>query len=440
MNPIDARTVPADPESQRRLREKGLDYRVVDLADYATAVTFAQAVERGFLGGSPSDAEIERVRETWAQRRNVGVYEVDAVPSAHPVGTVNSWVAAMSVPGDSGAGGPARTIPMWAISMVTVAATHRRRGIARALLEGELRAAASAGVPMAGLTVTESTIYGRYGFGPALPVARISIDARTAGWRGTDAPGRLEYVDLERLAGDLGALHERTRAARAGQISGWNARWLGLAGLGAEPKKDATARGVLYRDAEGAVRGAIAYTLTEPPGSHRNSMTVRHLVAETDEALRGLWGFAVNHDLVDRIDAELRPVDDPVVRLVADQQAVGVTVRDHGWLRILDTPAVLRARRYAAPVDTVLTVQDAYGFAAGTWRLRIDASGAAEVEATEADPTVVLDVAALSSAYAGGVPLSQLAAAGLVRGDADIVAALSRAFHTDPAPTLSIWY
>ena len=63
---------------------------------------------------------------------------------------------------------------MWAISMVTVAATHRRRGIARGLLEGELRAAASAGVPMAGLTVTEATIYGRYGFGPAVPVSRTA--------------------------------------------------------------------------------------------------------------------------------------------------------------------------------------------------------------------------------------------------------------------------
>ena len=86
MNSVDARTVPADPESARRLREQGFDYRVVDIADYGSAVAFAQAAERGFLGGAPSDAEIERMRETWAERRNVGVYEADAVASALPVG------------------------------------------------------------------------------------------------------------------------------------------------------------------------------------------------------------------------------------------------------------------------------------------------------------------------------------------------------------------
>ncbi|GAA2854504.1 GNAT family N-acetyltransferase [Microbacterium arabinogalactanolyticum] len=436
MNSVDARTVPADPESARRLREQGFDYRVVDIADYGSAVAFAQAAERGFLGGAPSDAEIERMRETWAERRNVGVYEVDAVASALPVGTVNSWVASMSLPG-----GDARSaIPMWAISMVTVAATHRRRGIARGLLEGELRAAASAGVPMAGLTVTEATIYGRYGFGPAVPVSRIAVDARTSGWRAPQAPGRLEYVGLDELARELGELHERARFARAGQIAGWRGRWLGQAGLGAGSKKDASARGVHYRDVDGVVRGAIAYTLKELPGSFRNSMTIRQLVAETDEALSALWGFAVNHDLVDRIEADLRPVDDPVVRLVANPHAVDVAVRDHGWLRILDAPAALRARRYAASVETVIRVEDGYGFAEGTWRLSVDAAGAAEVEATDAAPDVVLDVATLSSAYAGGVPLTQLAAAGRVQGDAAAVAALGRALHADPAPTLSIWY
>jgi len=436
VNSVDARTVPADPESARRLREQGFDYRVVDIADYGSAVAFAQAAERGFLGGAPSDAEIERMRETWEQRRNVGVYEADAVASALPVGTVNSWVASMSLPG-----GDARSaIPMWAISMVTVAATHRRRGIARGLLEGELRAAASAGVPVAGLTVTEATIYGRYGFGPAVPVSRIAVDARASGWRAPQAPGRLEYVGLDELARELGELHERARFARAGQIAGWRGRWLGQAGLGAGSKKDANARGVHYRDVDGVVRGAIAYTLKELPGSFRNSMTIRQLVAETDDALSALWGFAVNHDLVDRIEADLRPVDDPVVRLVANPHAVDVAVRDHGWLRILDAPAALRARRYAASLDTVIRVEDGYGFADGTWRLSIDAAGAAEVESTDAAPDVVLDVATLSSAYAGGVPLTQLAAAGRVQGDAAAVTALGRALHADPAPTLSIWY
>src|SRR5690606_26901044 len=118
----------------------------------------------------------------------------------------------------------------WAISSVTVAATHRRRGIARALLEGELRAAAAHGVPLAGLTVSEATIYGRYGFASALPVARIAVDTRRAGWASPMPEGRLEYLEGETLQRMLGSVHEKARQRRAGTIAGWDWRWTRAAG------------------------------------------------------------------------------------------------------------------------------------------------------------------------------------------------------------------
>lgn len=433
MTSIDARTVPADENSTRRLGDAGYDYRVIDISDAEVSAGYARATERGFLGSEPTDPEIAEMRSTWVERRNVAVYARDTAADALPVGTVNSWVAEMTVPGG--------TIPMWAISMVTVSATHRRRGIARGLLEGELRAAAAAGVPVAGLTATEATIYGRYGFGPAIQAARVAISTRHAGWRVPEVTGLLEYVDKARLAVDLGAAHENARDARTGQIPGWSRRWLGLAGITADgAKTDAAVRGVRYLDADGALRGAMSFSMKEHPSSHRNTMTIRHLVAETDEAQRALWGFAVNHDLVDRVEAALRPTDDPILHLVADQRSVEVTVHDHGWLRLLDVPAALRARRLAAPLDVVLRVTDPYGLADGTWRLQTDASGAPAVEETTAAADVTVGVSELSTVYAGGVPLSQLAAAGRVQGDPVAIMALSRALHTDPAPFLSIWY
>lgn len=433
MNLIDARTVSVDPESEARLRASGFDYRVVDMDDDALAVPFARAAERGFLGPAPTDAEIVPMRETWRERRSIGVYEQSAPPEALPVATVNSWVAPMSVPGG--------TVPMWSISMVTVAGTHRRRGIARNLLEGELRSASAAGVPLAGLTVSEATIYGRYGFGSAVPVARIVIDTARAGWRPAEVPGQVEYVEPAAVAREFQIVHERARLGRAGQVPGWRRRWMGLSGLGGdEEKKDASVRGVRYVDADGEVRGAMAYSFKDAPASFRSILRIRHLEAETDDALRALWGFAVNHDLVDRVEADLRPVDDPIPHLVADQRAVELTVHDHGWLRVLDVPAALQARMYGAPADAVMRVEDPYGFASGTWRVRIDATGSATVEPVDASPELTLGVAELSTIYAGGVPLTQLAAAGRVQGSASAVLALSRAFRTDPAPTLGIWY
>lgn len=433
MNLIDARTVPLDPRAEEGLRASGFVGRLVGMDDTPEAAAYSRAVARGFLGSAPSDDEITRTRETWESRRNVGVYEKDAAADDLPIATANSWVAPTTVPGGE--------IPMWAISVVTVAATHRRRGIARNLLEGELRAAASAGLPLAGLTVSEATIYGRYGFGPALPVARVAVDTGRAGWTGGEAPGRLEYVEREQIARDLGVVHERSRGQRTGQIPGWEGRWLGMAGLGADDaKKDAAVRGVRYLDAAGELRGAIAYSLKEQPHEFRSVLHISHLTAETDEALRALWGFAVNHDLVTRVEVDLRPLDDPILHLVADQRAVQFTVHDHGWLRVLDVPAALEARRYSSSVEAVLRVDDPYGFADGTWRVRIDADGVASIRPSDDEPQVTLDVAALSTAYAGGVPLTQLHAAGRVAGDPDVIGALSRALCTQPAPLLSIWY
>lgn len=432
MTLIDARDIPADSESASRLGSAGLEYRVVDMEHEATP--FQRAVDRGFLAPEPTDDALEHVRPVFAGRRNIGVYEQGAAPDALPVATTNSWVTPVTVPGGA-------AVDMWAISVVTVAATHRRRGIARALLEGELRAAAAAGVAIAGLTVSEATIYGRYGFGPAVPVAAFEVDVRRAGWAGYAPTGRLEYVDRETLADDLGVVHERVRAFAPGRIPGWRGRWEGHAGVSPHaPRRDAV-RGIRYIDAAGEIRGVLAYELAEKDGSFRYALTVRLLVAETPEATAALWRFALQHDLVDVVKADLRPIDDPLPWLVADTRGVVKTEHDHGWLRILDVPAALQARRFSAPVDLVIRVEDGLGFAHGDWRLRTDASGAASVEAAhDAEPDAVLDVSALSSIYAGGVRASVLHGAGRITADAAAIDALDRAFVSFPAPTLDIWY
>lgn len=422
--------VPVDPESQRRLRERGLDYRIADMTVDADASGFLRADARGFLDEDPTDAVVAQMRETMRDRRNIGVYDESA--GSWPIATVNSWVTPLSVPGGE--------VPMWAISSVTVSGTHRRRGIARALLEGELRAAASVGVAVAGLTVSEATIYSRYGFGSAIPVARVTVDTNRAGWVAEAAPGRVLYSDKQTLADDLEALHERARTSRAGQIAGWRGRWQRMAGLAEGDKEAAEVRGIRYLDADGVVQGAMAYRLADIPGAFRAELRVRTMQAATDDALRALWQFVVQHDLVDRAVVDLRPVDDPLPWLVADQRAVTTEIHDHGWLRVLDVPAALQARRYRASVDAVLQVEDVLGFAAGAWRLVVDAEGRATVTPTDAAPQVTLSVVELSAAYAGGETLSRLAAAGRVQGDGAAIAALSHAFSTDPAPTLGIWY
>lgn len=431
---IDARDVPADTTSTERLAAAGLEYRVVDLSDDASAAAFERAVDRGFLAVEPNDEMLAQVRKTFAARRNIGVFEPDAPAAALPVATIDGWVTPLTLPGGA-------EIGMWAISVVTVSATHRRRGIARALLEGELRAAASAGVPVAGLTVSEATIYGRYGFGSAIPVARFTVDTRRAGWSGPTPAGRLEYVDRETLAADLGTVHERSRRRASGQIPGWKGRWEGYAGVAPTQDRD-QARGVRYLDEDGVLRGVMAYTVGEAGGTFRFRMDVRLLAAETADARTALWRFALQHDLVDEVVADLRPLDDPLPWLVHDTRGVKQEVHDHGWLRILDLPAALTARRYSAPIDTVLRVEDSLGFANGDWRLRVDESGVATVEeAAEGSAVdITLDVSALSVLYAGGVRAASLHGAGRISATPEAVEAFDRALVAFPLPSLDIWY
>jgi predicted acetyltransferase len=54
---------------------------------------------------------------------------------------------------------------------------------------GELRTAAELGVPIAALTVSESTIYGRFGFASAAQAAHWEIDTRHVRWAGPTPAG-----------------------------------------------------------------------------------------------------------------------------------------------------------------------------------------------------------------------------------------------------------
>ncbi len=83
------------------------------------------------------------------------------------------------------------------------------------------------------------------------------------------------------------------------------------------------------------------------------------------------------------------------------------------WVRLLDVPAALAARRYATDLDVVLDVHDPFLDLGGRVRLEGGADGAAcQPTADRAD--LALGVGALGSLYLGGVRAQTLARAGLI--------------------------
>ncbi|KAA9086588.1 GNAT family N-acetyltransferase [Microbacterium radiodurans] len=426
-----------DAASEEALGNHGLEYRIV-ASGSPDFDGWLAGVVRGFQDGEPSAAQVAAARERNSERRLTGVFDRDGAQPEVAVGTIASWAGELTVPGGS--------TSSVAISAVTVAQTHRRRGIARALLEGELRAAAASGIPLASLTVTESTLYGRYGFGAAGSGAIIDIDTRRVRWAGPVPGGRLDYAARDVAQRELVALHERARGGVPGDVSlppGHEHRFTGTA---PDAERGGATRCVQYRDESGEVRGILAYTIAlDDRDRIKGTATITALVAETDEAYAALWRFVLELDLVTRVHAELCAVDEPVLWMIGDRRAASVSVFDHQYLRILDLAGALEARRYAAPGRFALEVADRLGIAGGRVMLDVAADGTAAVtrlEPADAVPpgatSVSLDSSVLASLYLGDVSAVALGRAGRVR--ADDVESLARTFGWPVTPRVAFWY
>lgn len=431
---VDAAARPVDDQAQDELASRGLRLGLVDTADRPAHDAWVQAVRRGFLDGRGTPAALDARHELRSHHRHVAVWDDTAAEPATPVGTLESWTSELTVPGGA-------AVPAWAISGVTVAPTHRRRGIARNLLGSELRTAADAGLAMAMLTVSEATIYGRFGFAPSAMAADLEVDTRRARWTGPETSGRTHLVEPDRLRPDAERVLDRVRRATPGNIVMGEAfvrRTLGTVGEVAGDTHASAWRHLRHDDADGTPQGFAVYRVVEDEADMSRSTVVLHqLVAATDEAYAALWRTLLEMDLVARVTAHLRPVEEPLSWMVADRRAIRTTTFDHLWTRILDVPTVLAARTYETSGRAVLQVDDPLGIAGGTFALETDASGAGRATVTDEPADVRLGVDALAALHLGGVRARTLASAGRVHGDVDVLDAL---MATSRAPYLDHWF
>ena len=106
-------------------------------------------------------------------------------------------------------------------------------------------------------------------------------------------------------------------------------------------------------------------------------------------------------------------MDDPLAWALADARCIDASdSRDMLWLRILDIPQALAARRYPADGRLVLEVGDPLGLTGGTFALDVQGGEAAVERVPAGKADLALDVSALSSIYLGGISPVTLKAAG----------------------------
>jgi predicted acetyltransferase len=192
-------------------------------------------------------------------------------------------------------------------------------------------------------------------------------------------------------------------------------------------------------EVDGEVRGYARYSVKPSWSSAGPDSTVKlsDIEALDPVVYAALWRFLTSIDLTSRVAFHNRPIDDPLLHLVADVRRCELSFRDSLHVRLVDLGEALEARAYAAPVDVVLEVEDAFcPWNAGRWRLAGDAKGAT-CERTTDPADLALSVKELGAAYLGGHTLLAQADAGKVRElRTGALAEASTAFGSDRLPWL----
>lgn len=353
--------------------------------------------------GDEFDKRIERwIREwpdtTWGYRDN-----------GRWVATLATEPRTLTVPGP---GVTTRDLAVDSVTTVTVAATHRRRGLLTSMMRDSLQSAKDRGLPMSVLIAAEWPIYGRFGYAPAVEDSGYIYHSRRPS-AGLPAPkaGSVRQVEAAELIDLAPAIFDKARRLRAGQVDRPGQWWARALNVGFEPVAKQP-HWILHEGADGP-DGLLAWRVTrdfELTGA-MGAIEVPELVAATDEAYFDLWGYLAGIDVVDEVHVDDRPLDEPIRLHLQDARALAYKhTFDYLWARLLDVPAALAARSYAVPgrlvVDVVDTDLGAYG--AGRFVLTADESEV-RCEPTNEQPDLRINQRALASAYLGGYRLHQLA-------------------------------
>lgn len=326
---------------------------------------------------------------------------------------------------------PGGHVDVTGLTWVSTEVTHRRQGIQRSLLERQVRTCAERGVAALILTASEGGIYGRYGFGAASELRRVSVDRRAARLRDPVDAGAVQRLSTDAARDVLPGIYERWRRRTPGAVDRNGRRWQ-IQLLDREHQRRGMSGLFHLVHPDGYVSYRIDHAWGDGHPGHLCWLT--DYVIITAEAHAALWQTLLGLDLTATIGSHRVPLDDPLPHLLTDPRQVRTTELNDGlWVRPTDVAALLAARRYAVDVDVVLGVRDPL-LGDRAYRLEGGPNGARCVP-SDAAPDLDLGVAELGAIVLGERRLPALAAAGRVRAsEPETITLLHRAFLSDTAP------
>lgn len=378
-----------------------LEFRPI-APDEFDAFHLASAMSFGMTG----EDERETEGAVFEFDRSLAAYDGDIV-----VATSNLFTSTLRIPGGE--------LPCPVISFVSVARTHRRRGVLNRLMDGLMDSARDRGEPLAALFASESAIYGRYGFGPATHEVTARIDRRHAAFRAdAPAPGRVRTVGVAEAETAFAALYSAARGQATGMPSRSAAWWPNEILVDPESRREGHGPKdlALHEGADGPDGYVISRIKPDwADAGPDGTIEVIELVATTPSALAGLWRYCLDADLCERVVAHRRPRAEPLEHLLADPRRLVLTPRDGLWLRFVDLPAALSARAWSGTDRLTLDVADRFRpDQGGAWTLEVS-DGRADCARAARKADLELDTEGLAACYLGDTRPSAMLAAGRLR-------------------------
>jgi predicted acetyltransferase len=379
------------------------------------------------FGSIPSPADLKEWGHGLEPERTLAAFDGDAI-----VGTAGAFSFEMTVPGGS-------LVPTAGVTVVGVHPTHRRQGILRRMMDAQLDDVAARGEPLAVLNASESVIYSRFGYGLASFITAWTLQTEgTVLSSPSTATGRFRLLEPKDALAVLPTLYDAARRRHIGEVTRPDVWWQKIVGErpdGQPPRKVFT---VVHESADGRADGFARYKVHEDWSNAipAHTLDVLELYALDFEVDAALWQYLLDVDLVARVHARSRPVDEPLrFRLADPRRLVTTQVTDHLWVRVLDPAGALAARTYTGDDRIVLDLTDAFRPANnGSWAIT-PVGGGASVERTGTAPDLSLAAPELGSLYLGGVSATTLAHAGrVVEHTEGALARADRLFGVAPAP------
>jgi predicted acetyltransferase len=385
--------------------------------------TFRAKMARGFGADLNPKDEPVFLREIIEFDRTVAAFDGDEL-----VGTGGAFSFDVTVPGG--------VLPMAGTTIISVQPTHRRRGVLRAMMTAHLDDVRHRGEPLAGLWASESTIYGRFGYGQATDLHQVKLDASTIEFRGDPPAGAVRLVESDEARTKMEAVYERVRPTRPGMLSRSAAWWTGRMMYDPEHRRDgcSSKRFAVYTGSAGVEGYAVYRQKHKWDDFPEGEVQVSELMAATPDAHEALWRYLTRIDLFPRVEYWNLPVDDELPWRVVEARRVRRYVWDALWIRLIDIPRALEGRSYGAEGRVVLGVRDPFmPDNDGRYLLEAGPDGA-KCSMTNDAADLELDVNALGALYLGGQSISTLVRAGWVRGDPRLLATAGALFAWSPQP------